>query len=176
VERGDAVEFRDWVAARRLSLRRTGFLLCGDWFLADDLVQDALTKVYAAWPRVASSRDPEAYARKVLLNTYLNHRRRSFRREHPVSQVPEPEQLHQPHQLDETPGEQLVRALMLVPEGQRAVLVLRYWEDLSVGQTAQLLGTSEGNVKSQASRGLATLRAALAAEGMTGELVVEEAP
>lgn len=157
-------EFRGWVGARRSTLRATAYLLCGDWYLADDLVQDALAKIYAVWPRVAGGGDPDPYARRVLLNVFLDHRRRPWRREvasdllpDRMSDAPEPDEVH--------PA--LVVALREVPPGQRAVLVLRFWDDLSVEQAAAALGTSTGNVKSQTSRGLVALRAALAAQGVS---------
>ena len=160
-------DFRGWVSASRDGLRRTAFLLCGDWFLADDLVQDALARVFVRWDRVAAVGDPTAYARRVMLNLYLDHRRRPSRRESPRSEVPDVAVLDVAAVDGER--ERLIAALRVVPPGQRAVLVLRYWDDLSIEQTAHLLGTSTGNVKSQASRGLDALRAALAGDAVTEE-------
>ena len=157
---GAEEEFRGWVTSRRLALRQTAYLLCGDWFLADDLVQDAITRLFSHWDRVTTSGDPDGYARRVLLNLYLDHRRRPARREEPRAALPD-QGAEPPHQADGDRDE-LMAALRTVPPGQRAVLVLRYWEDLSIEDTAQLLGTSQGNVKSQASRGLDALRTALA--------------
>lgn len=155
--------FRTWVMASRHRLRRTDFLLSGDWHLADDLVQEALTRVYAVWPRVSRRGEPDAYARKVLLNLYLDHRRRPARREVMGEAAPDAALTDQGVDgLGER--EQLMSALGQVPSGQRAVLVLRFWEDLSIEQTAAVLDRSVGNVKSQASRGLAALRSALAME------------
>lgn len=162
--------FRGWVQARRERLRVTAYLLCGDWYLADDLVQETLTRVFAVWERVSASGPPDAYARKALLRLSLDHRRRPARREVVRAELPDV-----PAQPVETAvdgdRQRLLRALRAVPPGQRAVLVLRYWDDLSVEQTAAALGVSAGNVKSQASRGLAALRAALAADpvGSPGE-------
>lgn len=153
------VDFLGWVSTSRDGLRTTAFLLCGDWHLADDLVQDALTRVFGVWGRVSGSGDPGPYARKVLVNLYLDHRRRPSRRETPTADLPD-RALDQPHAVDGD-RDRLLAALRLVPKGQRAVLVLRYWDDLSIEQTAQLLGTSASNVRSQASRGLEALRAAL---------------
>lgn len=161
--RGDK-EFRTWAAARRDGMRRTAFLLSGDWFLADDLVQDALTRMYVVWPRVAATGDPSAYARRVLLNLYLDHRRRPAQREQVVACLPD---VAGPSSSEPSEHrEQLMAALMQVPRGQRAVLVLRFWEDLSVEQAAAVLGTSVGNVKSQTSRGLVALRSAVDREGL----------
>jgi RNA polymerase sigma-70 factor (sigma-E family) len=157
-------DFRGWVSARRSTLRSTAFLLSGDWHLAEDLAQETLARMFAVWPRVASTGSPDAYARRVLVNLYLDHRRRPWRREQPLEVVPEPPP-ETPSGADGTRVE-LIAALREVPPGQRAVLVLRFWEDLSVEQTAAALGTSQGNVKSQTSRGLDALRAALARRGL----------
>lgn len=166
-------DFRRWATANREGLRRTAYLLCGDWFLADDLVQDTLIRLVAAWPRLMGSGNPAAYARRVLLNLYLDHLRRPGRRERPTTTVPD-------HPAPEPGGpgyrEQLISALREVPPGQRAVLVLRFWEDLSIEQTAQSLNTSPGNVKSQTSRGLATLREAMVARGLHSWFSLEEQP
>ncbi|WP_436532159.1 SigE family RNA polymerase sigma factor [Actinoplanes sp. HUAS TT8] len=154
----DEQEFRGWAVAGRSGLRRTAFLLSGDWYLADDLVQEALVRVYLAWSRLERDGEITAYARRVLLNLYLDYRRRPGRRERPTDRIPD-------HAAPAGDGsderDKLLAALRQVPPRQRAVLVLRFWEDLSVEQAAHALGTSTGNVKSQTSRGLATLRAAL---------------
>jgi RNA polymerase sigma-70 factor (sigma-E family) len=157
-------DFRGWVGARRSTLRATAYLLCGDWYLADDLVQDALAKIYSVWPRIAGAGDPDPYARRVLLNVFLDHRRRPWRREVTSESLPD-----RPSDAPESDAVHpaLVVALREVPPGQRAVLVLRFWDDLSVEQAAAALGTSIGNVKSQTSRGLVALRAALAAQGVS---------
>ncbi|MDP2775686.1 MAG: SigE family RNA polymerase sigma factor [Nocardioides sp.] len=155
-------DFREWVAASRGRLRRTAYLLSGDWHLADDLVQEALTRAYAVWPRVIRGGRPDAYVRKVLLNLYLDHRRRPARREAAWADPPDgPAATSGAESLGER--ERVLSALREVAPGQRAVLVLRFWEDLSVEQTAHALGVSIGNVKSQTSRGLETLRGVLAA-------------
>ena len=155
--------FREWAQNRRESLRRTAFLLSGDWHLADDLVQDCLVKVYARWHRIEALDNADGYVRKVLVNVFFDHVRRPARREMTVEVVPD--RLDHAHDaLDYR--DQLIAALRDVPPGQRAVLVLRYWEDLSVEQTAAALGKSVGNVKSQSSRGLAALRNAFNARGL----------
>ncbi len=159
-------DFLGWVAASRDGLRKTAFLLCGDWFLADDLVQDSLTRLFGVWGRVSVSGDPAPYARKILVNLYLDHRRRPSRREVPFAQLPDPIGVEQANSVDGDRG-QLMAALARVPKGQRAVLVLRYWDDLSIEQTANTLGTSASNVRSQASRGLDALRAALEPDPIT---------
>lgn len=156
-------DFSAWVAGSRGRLRSTAYLLSADWHLADDLVQESLARVYSRWAKVSRAGDPGAYARRVLVNLYLDHLRRPSRRERTYEQVPEPRGLPD----DATPSgdrELLLNALRRVPPGQRAVLVLRYWDDLSIEQAAEVLGRSTGHVKSQAHRGLATLRAEVASQ------------
>lgn len=161
VKDDEHADFVEWVAVNRSRMRRSAFLLCGDWYLADDLVQDMLGRVYSRWSRVAREGDPSAFARRVMLNLFLDHRRKPLRREQSHARVPEtPIVSDLGASVDERDA--LVRALRLVAPGQRAVLVLRFWEDLSIEQTADELGRSVGHVKSQSHRGLATLRTALA--------------
>jgi RNA polymerase sigma-70 factor (sigma-E family) len=168
VGRQSDADFLGWVTTSRAGLRKTAYLLCGDWFLADDLVQETLTRLYGVWGRVSGSGDPGGYARKVLVNRYVDHRRRPSRRESPLAELPDVTGVEQPKSVDGD-RDQLMQALRLVPKGQRAVLVLRYWEDLSVEQTAQILGTGANNVRSQASRGLDALRTALEMPRTTSE-------
>jgi RNA polymerase sigma-70 factor (sigma-E family) len=145
-------EFREFVDARALVMRRTAFLLCGDWHRAEDIVQTALTKLYVAWSRVRKD-SVDAYARKVLVRTAIDEGRRGFfQRERITDDVPERPVADHASDLD------LKLALDALPAGQRAVVVLRYWEDLSITETARILGRTEGTVKSQASKGLAALR------------------
>ncbi|MEU3646665.1 SigE family RNA polymerase sigma factor [Lentzea sp. NPDC034063] len=145
-------EFGEFVDARALVMRRTAYLLCGDWHRAEDIVQSALIKMYVAWARVRKD-SVDAYARKVLVRTAIDETRRGFfQRERPVDTVPE---LAVP---DSTSDLDLREALDTLPPGQRAVVVLRYWEDLSITETARILGRTEGTVKSQAAKGLAALR------------------
>ncbi len=151
-------EFGEFVDARALVMRRTAYLLCGDWHRAEDIVQTALTKLYVAWSRVRRD-SVDAYARKVLVRTAIDESRRGFfQRERSVDAVPE--RAVSDHAADYD----LREALGALPPGQRAVVVLRYWEDLSVTETARLLGRTEGTVKSQASKGLAALRELLVDE------------
>ncbi|WP_158847090.1 SigE family RNA polymerase sigma factor [Saccharothrix deserti] len=146
-------EFDEYVDARALVMRRTAYLLCGDWHRAEDLVQTALAKLYVAWPRVRRDASPDAYARKVLVRAAIDDSRRAFRRrETVVDAVPDTPVPGAASDLD------VRRALASLPAGQRTVVVLRYWEDLSVTETARLLGRTEGTVKSQAAKGLAALR------------------
>lgn len=145
-------EFGEFVDARALVMRRTAYLLCGDWHRAEDIVQTALIKLYVVWSRVRKD-SVDAYARKVLVRTAVDETRRGFfQRERTVDVLPEPAV------TDESADFDLRLALDALPPGQRAVVVLRYWEDLSVTETARILGRTEGTVKSQASKGLAALR------------------
>ena len=148
----DADRFAAYYAARYRTLRRTAYLLCGDWHEAEDLTQAAFVRLYLAWGRVRAD-GAHAYARRVLVNEFLGRRRRD--REQPVAAVPD-----RPGPAGGSPDDRvdLAAALRAVPAQQRAVVVLRYWEGLSVEQTAALLRVAPGTVKSQASRGLAALR------------------
>ncbi|MFG1997236.1 SigE family RNA polymerase sigma factor [Actinoplanes sp. NPDC048988] len=160
-------DYRDYVAARMTSLRRTAYLLCGDWHLADDLVSTALLKLLRHWRRVSAMEDPDSYMRRVLLRCLLDERRRPWRREVSWDRLPEP-----PRTETGVPAvehAEIVAALAKLPPRRRAVLVLRYFCDLSVEQTAIELDCTPGTVKSQTARALQTLRDILGAssEGMT---------
>lgn len=155
-------DFREFVAARFAALLRTAYLLTGDWATAEDLVQTALTKIYLAWKRLGEISAVESYARRVLVNTATSWWRRRWNGERPTAVLPEqavPDRVEE--QLDR---EVLWRHVQQLPERQRAVLVLRFYEDMSEAQTAALLNISTGTVKSQTFRALTTLRQRLAAE------------
>ncbi|HEV2783461.1 MAG TPA: SigE family RNA polymerase sigma factor [Actinophytocola sp.] len=153
-------EFGEFLDSRAVVMRRTAYLLCGgDWHRAEDLVQTTLTKIYVAWPRLRRGGNVDAYSRKVMVRSAIDESRRAWRRRESV--VDElPEVAGPPAGVDDAID--VRRALARLPAGQRAVVVLRYWEDLSVTETAQALGKSEGTIKSQAAKGLATLRRLLA--------------
>jgi RNA polymerase sigma-70 factor (sigma-E family) len=155
-------DFAAYVEGRRMALRGTAYLLCGDWHSADDLTQTALTRLYLVWRRIDRIRSIDAYARQVLVRAYLDERRRPWRRERSAANPPDaPASGDLPAAVDERLSlEVLLRAL---PPRQRAVLVLRYWCDLDVRATAEVLGISEGTVKSASARGLAAVREALQA-------------
>jgi RNA polymerase sigma-70 factor (sigma-E family) len=154
VQDGDR-DFGDYVDGRAVVMRRTAYLLCGDWFRAEDLVQTAFAKMYAVWPRISKIELLDAYARKVLVRTAIDESRLAFRRrETAVGSVPE----WTGEDADVAAKVDVRAALAKLAPRQRAVVVLRYWEDLSIEETAQLLGCSTGTVKSQASKGLAALR------------------
>jgi RNA polymerase sigma-70 factor (sigma-E family) len=150
------VEFAEWMAARQVGLVRTAYLLTGSQHAAEDLVQTTLTKLYLAWDRISDRQHVDAYARRALLNEHRSTWRRASRRLEVLSEAP-PES---PRQAVEYDGEReaVWRFVQSLPPRQRAVIVLRYYEDLSEAETAELLGISTGTVKSQASRALASLR------------------
>ncbi|MER7330409.1 MULTISPECIES: SigE family RNA polymerase sigma factor [unclassified Micromonospora] len=155
-------EFRDFVAARSGALLRTAYLLSGDWATAEDLLQTALTKTYLAWKRLGGIEAIEPYARRVMVNTSTSWWRRRWHGERPTEVLPERAAVDEiEHQLDR---DLLWRHLSALPTRQRAVLVLRYYEDMSEAQTAALLNISPGTVKSQTSRALGTLRRRMGAE------------
>jgi RNA polymerase sigma-70 factor (sigma-E family) len=143
--------FDDFVAARSRALLRTAYLLTHDHALAEDLLQTSLAKAWFAWKRIDGN--PEPYVRRILVNTYASWWRRKWNGEHPTEELPE-------HPTEETGAEptDLWRAMERLPRRQRAVVVLRYFEDLTEVQTAALLGCSVGTVKSQCSKALAKLR------------------
>lgn len=148
--------FEEFVAARGSALLRTATLLCAaSRHDAEDVVQSALEKAYRHWSRIEG--DPEPYVRRILVNLTISRaRRRKILREVHVAEPPDTEI---PEAADGVVlRDALIRELHRLPPRQRAVLVLRYWEDLSEAQTAQLLGCSVGTVKSQASKALARLR------------------
>ncbi|MDQ2811664.1 MAG: SigE family RNA polymerase sigma factor [Actinomycetota bacterium] len=152
----DRSDYPVFVAARWTRLLRVAYLLVQDWAGAEDLTQAALVKAWLAWPRLDG--DPEAYVRKIIVTTYVSWGRRRWRRsEAPTAQLPEqPGRGRDMEQVDDRDA--LWRALGRLPARQRAVVVLRFFEDLTEAQVAALLGCSVGTVKSQTSRALAKLR------------------
>ena len=147
--------FDEWVALTAPRLHRTAFLLTGDWALAQDLVQHACA---ATWPRFASLQHPEAYARTVVARTASSWWRRRWRGEVPHDELPE--QSAPDGWADVDRRTVLAAALRALPARQRAVLVLRFYDDLSEEAVAQALGWPVGTVKSTTSRALAALRTA----------------
>src|SRR3954452_2912463 len=150
-------EFTEFVHAAWPSLYRTAYLMLGEHQLAEDLVQTALAKTYASWHKVREPAAAPAYARVVLVNTAASwFRRRSWRNEHPTEHLPDVGVEHDPSARTD-----VLDALACLSPRQRAVVVLRYYDDLSVREVAQALGISEGTVKSQTSDALTRLRACL---------------
>ncbi|WP_194927444.1 SigE family RNA polymerase sigma factor [Catenulispora pinisilvae] len=150
-------EFDEFVLARQQRLLRTAYLLCGDWHLAEDLTQNALAKVYVGWNRIQHVEQIDAYVHRMLFRTYIDTYRRRRKREILSAAVPDVAGTGIASDVRLT----LMAALAQVTPRYRAVLVLRYWEDRSVGETADALGLSQGSVKSHTHRGLQQLRSVL---------------
>jgi RNA polymerase sigma-70 factor (sigma-E family) len=148
--------FHDYVRARTARLSRVAYLLTGDHHLAEDLVQQTLLRVAERWKRISGSGDPDAYVRRVLYTQHVSWWRRArpgleLRAQPPDRPVPDPA-------ADILTSLMIRRALSRLGKRQRSVLILRYFEDLTEAQTAEVLNCSVGTVKSQARDGLARLR------------------
>jgi RNA polymerase sigma-70 factor (sigma-E family) len=138
------------------SLRRTAYLLCRDWHLAEDLTQTALARLYVVWARIDWSYSPEAYVRRILYREFLRHRGRRQARDVITATPPDGGTEASPD-LRMT----MLDALSHLPPRDRAIIVLRYWEDQSIETVAETLGVKTGVVKSQCMRSLAKLRTLL---------------
>lgn len=163
----DESGFRQWVALRSRGLRRKAYLLCGDWHAADDLVQDTLIAVYTSWPRVARGHNIDAYVSRVLVHKFIDDKRRPWRRQVVTPDVPERSDPQAAAALDDVERKDgpLAQALSTLPAQQRAVIVLRYTDDLTVDEIARVLDLPSGTVKSRLSRGVDALRAQLEPPG-----------
>jgi RNA polymerase sigma-70 factor (sigma-E family) len=166
----EAEGFAQFVEGRRRALLRTAWLLTGDWALAEDLVQTALVRSWPRWERIWRRGDPEMYVRAVMVNTWAGWRRRRWRAEQPSESVPDSPV------AGDLAGEAALRvavrgALGLLSDRQRAVLVLRVFDDLSEAQVAQVVGCAVGTVKSTMARAVARLRE----DPALGELLEREA-
>ena len=164
--------FDAFVHARMGALLSYANLLTGDRAAAEDVVQTALARTALRWQRIERKDDPEGYVRRAILNTWLNSRRGRQRLEDVVPEVPEPASGRAragAPQDDESVVERdaMWRALATLPPGQRAVLVLRYYEDLSEAEIAAVLRIRPGTVKSQAAKAMARLRTSLVDSGVT---------
>jgi len=148
--RAERGTFDEYVVAREDRLLRVAYLLTQDAYLAEDLVQTALTRAWFAWSRIEG--DPDPYVRKILVNTFVSSRRRMWHAERPTEYLPE-----RPDRTTD-PATDLRQALAALPVGQRSVIVLRYFEDLTEAETARILGVSVGTVKSQTAKALLKLR------------------
>ena len=158
-----AEEFVEFVEAVYPQLRRTAFLLCGDWHTAEDLAQTALEKVFVSWHRIRQQDAVHAYTHRTLVNSYLAHKRLKRSGELLTGWLPE--------RATEAPATETrimaLDALATLPPRTRAVAVLRYWADLSIDQVADVLGCSPGNVKRLSANAMDRLRTVLGDE-MTG--------
>jgi RNA polymerase sigma-70 factor (sigma-E family) len=154
----DEQQFAEFATAARDRMRRTAYLISGDWELASDIVQEALIRVYVAWPRIDHQGGLHAYARRCLMNVAIDMGRKRSSTELPT----EHDAMDRPAGAADhgVPArEALMMALRALPPRQRACVVLRFFEDLSVHDTALVLGCQEGTVKSQTARALDFLRA-----------------
>jgi RNA polymerase sigma-70 factor (sigma-E family) len=151
-------QFTEFVSARLPAFRRVAYLLCQDWHQADDIVQAAITRLYVHWGRVSAMEHAEAYVRAILARAFLSQQRSGWVRRVILSdQVPESLACGP----DREAALDLKAALAGLPPRQRATLVLRFYCDMTVEQTAEALGCTQGTVKSQTSKGLGSLRRAL---------------
>jgi RNA polymerase sigma-70 factor (sigma-E family) len=152
----EPAEFDAYVVTRRRSWLRAAWLLTGDWHAAEDLVQTALMRCYPKWQRISKG-DPDAYVRRAIFNVYASWWRRRWRSERATDEPPEVSVSGDVYaDLDERSV--MVTALAILPPRQRAVIVLRFYEDLTESQIAELLGCALGTVKSQTAKALGTLR------------------
>jgi RNA polymerase sigma-70 factor (sigma-E family) len=166
------VEYAEYVSASLPSLRRLALLLCHDWQRADDLVQAAVIRLYVRWGRAGAADNLDAYVRTILFREFLHEQRSGWatrvRLTDALPEVPAAP-------ADEDAALDLQNAVAALPPRQRAALVLRFYCDLNVDQSAQVLGCSPGTVKSQTARALSTLRRALGRESESGHLDAEAA-
>ncbi|MGH3775100.1 MAG: SigE family RNA polymerase sigma factor [Pseudonocardiaceae bacterium] len=164
MDQRDEQEFADYFAARRDAVRRTAYLICGDWHRADDLAQTAFVALHRRWSKVRDKAALDAYVRRTLVRAAIDESRRPWRRERAAEVLPE---AASGAIGSDTVGDSvatrsaLVNGLQRVPPRQRAVLVLRFLEGQSVAAVATALKCTEGTVKSQTARGLDALRTVL---------------
>jgi RNA polymerase sigma-70 factor (sigma-E family) len=154
--RRDREVFAEFASARSGALFRTAYLMVGEHALAQDLLQESLTKTYVAWPRLREVANAEAYTRRVITTTAISWRRRRSWSELPTETMPERPVAADAE--DVATRAWVWSALQELPPRQRAAIVLRYYEDLTEAQTAAAMGCAVGTVKSQVSQGLRRLR------------------
>lgn len=157
---GTELDFEEYAQARVVRLRQRAYLLCRDWHLAQDLTQITLSRLYASWRKVVKADNIDAYAAKVMVRVFLDHKRLKSSHEVVSDTMPSASAV-----VDGSGGPELRLTLMealgrLGPRA-RAIVVLRYWEDHSVDTVAELLGVTPSLVKTQSMRALAELRALL---------------
>lgn len=161
-----SAEFAEFASTRSPALFRAAYLMVGERGLAEDLLQEALTKTYVAWPRLRDVGNAEAYARKAITTTAISWwRRKSWKAEVPRDDLPDRAAAEPDGSVDER--DWVWTELQLLAPRQRAALVLRYYEDLSEAQTAETMGCSVGTVKSQVSDGLKRLRSRLGPDAIS---------
>ena len=155
-DRGTDDDYVAYVSARLPALKRLAYLLCGDEHRADDLVQESVTKLYLRWRNARDADNLDRYVRAIVVRAHIDETRRPWFRVRLFGAVPEPRT--SPPVRDVDTATALRDALARLPAGQRAVLVLRFLCDMSVGEVGEVLGCSAGTVKSQTSHGLVKLR------------------
>ena len=153
----DADEFAEFVASRQRQLQRAAWLLTGDWTAAEDLVQTALAKTWRHWRKVQAADDPDAYVHRVLVNSFASGWRRRWRGEQPTETIPDSLIADVADEVSTRLSVQA--ALARLPRRQRAVLVLRYFQDMSEAQVAEAMGCAVGTVKSTSDKAITRLRA-----------------
>jgi RNA polymerase sigma-70 factor (sigma-E family) len=151
--------YRDWAELRAPQLHRTAYLLCGDWHLAEDLVQESFVRAAVHWARVEAMANADGWLYRVLVNEHRQRWRRRSNRESPSATLPET--IEQDRSDDRAERDEIMAALSRLGPRQRAAVVLRYFNQLSEAETARVLDCSVGTVKSQTARGLAALRITL---------------
>ncbi|HTA02024.1 MAG TPA: SigE family RNA polymerase sigma factor [Streptosporangiaceae bacterium] len=152
----DDPEFRDYVRSRSRALLRTAYLLTGNMADAEDLLQSALAKTYLAWDRIEDRGALDGYVRRALVNTHISWWRRRRLDEYPTDEIPD--QAIVEHSVNSELQESLRRAIDRLPQRMRAAVMLRYYDDMSEAEVADVLGISLGTVKSTVSRAVAKLR------------------
>ena len=170
MRRSDEDEYREYVVARMDRLRRTAYLLCHDWHTADDLVAVTIGKLYRNWSQAKAVDHLDAYVRTILLRSWLDERRRPWRREHATDDLPDLPVEDRPDAVERMT---LLELLASLTPRRRAAVVLRFYFDLSVDETAETLGCSAGTVKSLTARGLEAMRARVGTPSVsrTGETI-----
>jgi RNA polymerase sigma-70 factor, ECF subfamily len=162
VNQQDRPEYTAFVAARHAALFRTAYLITGEYHQAEDLLQAALTKAFVSWSKVSSAQNPEAYVRRIIVNQSVSWRRRRSSGEVPTAEIERGMTSGPEGRVTES--DETWRALATLPRQQRAVLVLRYYEDMSEAEIAEALGIARGTVKAHASKALRTLASRLGAD------------
>ncbi|RFU22335.1 SigE family RNA polymerase sigma factor [Geodermatophilus marinus] len=160
---GRDAEFTDFVAEHGRALLRTAVLVTGDRHLGEDLLQTALAKAYGSWPKVERAEHPAAYVRRMMINTHLSWLRRLTSTERAVETLPDVG--GGDHQTAYAESDEMRRALLRLSPRVRTAVVLRYFDDLSEIETAQLMGCSRSTVNNHVAKGLAALRGLLAPLG-----------
>jgi RNA polymerase sigma-70 factor (sigma-E family) len=159
-------EFDDWVAARGPALLRLAYVLTGNRADAEDAVQDALARALPRWEHIRTAGDPDAYVRRMVVNAHTSWWRRFRKRETPVAEA---FSAGTPDESVPEDRDRIWRACLALPEAQRVAVVLRYYEQLEYAEIAALTGVAEGSVRARVSRGLGSLRSALADSSGEGE-------